>query len=148
MSELHASVGLAQAERFPARGRWRFGKTHLQTFLDAQSRAREKPIVAERSEPILLRTIGGCKVNKQRLSMGCDLQRRSLETIQNGTMSYSYKGIPTYKNPFDIALYQLLLWEQKPRTLIEVRVVVFRSITKLRCRLYDPLYRYFSASGP
>jgi cephalosporin hydroxylase len=35
-------------------------------------------------------------------------------------MSYSYKGVPTYKNPFDIALYQLLLWEQKPRTLIEI----------------------------
>jgi cephalosporin hydroxylase len=35
-------------------------------------------------------------------------------------MSYSYKGVPTYKSPFDIALYQLLLWEQKPRTLIEI----------------------------
>jgi cephalosporin hydroxylase len=35
-------------------------------------------------------------------------------------MMYSYKGVPTYKCPFDIALYQLLLWEQKPRTLIEI----------------------------
>jgi cephalosporin hydroxylase len=25
-----------------------------------------------------------------------------------------------FKDPFDLALYQLLLWEQKPRTLIEV----------------------------
>ena len=35
-------------------------------------------------------------------------------------MNYTYKGVPTYKNPFDLALYQLLLWEQKPRTLIEI----------------------------
>jgi len=48
------------------------------------------------------------------------LPRRSIETIQNGTLTYSYKGVPTYKSPLDIALYQLLLWEQKPRTLIEI----------------------------
>ena len=35
-------------------------------------------------------------------------------------MKYSYRGVPTLKSPFDIALYQLLLWEQKPRTLIEI----------------------------
>src|SRR6201986_409026 len=51
---------------------------------------------------------------------GCDLPRRFLEGIQHGTMSYTYKGVPTHKNPFDLALYQLLLWEQKPRALIEI----------------------------
>lgn len=59
-------------------------------------------------------------MSKQRLSIGCSLPRSSINGIQNGTMMYSYKGIPTYKSPFDIALYQLLLWEQKPRTLIEI----------------------------
>ncbi|MGO9605584.1 MAG: CmcI family methyltransferase [Candidatus Binataceae bacterium] len=55
-----------------------------------------------------------------RLTMGCGLPREFLEGIQQGTMSYTYKDVPTYKNPFDIALYQLLLWKQKPRTLIEI----------------------------
>ncbi len=56
----------------------------------------------------------------ERLATGCELPRRFLETIQHGTMNYSYKGVPTHKSPFDLALYQLLLWEQKPRTLIEI----------------------------
>jgi len=56
----------------------------------------------------------------ERLAAGCRLPRPFLESIQRGTMSYSYKGVPTYKNPFDLALYQLLLWEQKPRSLIEI----------------------------
>lgn len=43
-----------------------------------------------------------------------------LNAIQKGTMSYEWKGIPCLKNPFDLALYQLLLWRQKPRTLIEI----------------------------
>jgi cephalosporin hydroxylase len=43
-----------------------------------------------------------------------------LMQIQTGTMDYSYKGIPTLKNPFDLALYAKLLWEQKPRSILEV----------------------------
>src|SRR5882757_5107845 len=43
-----------------------------------------------------------------------------LQSIQRGTMSYTYKGIPTLKNPFDWALYPLLLWEIQPRTVIEI----------------------------
>ncbi len=35
-------------------------------------------------------------------------------------MRYTYKGIPALKNPFDLALYARLLWEVKPRTLIEI----------------------------
>ena len=56
----------------------------------------------------------------KRLSLGCALARGDLEAIQQGTMKYSYRGVPTYKNPFDLALYQLLLWELKPRSLIEI----------------------------
>ena len=59
-------------------------------------------------------------MNFKRLSDGCALPRQALQHIQRGTMSYTYKGVPTYKSPFDLALYQLLLWERKPRTLIEI----------------------------
>lgn len=59
-------------------------------------------------------------MNPDRLAHGCPLPRPFLQGIQRGTMRYSYRDVPTYKNPFDLALYQLLLWEQKPRTLIEV----------------------------
>jgi cephalosporin hydroxylase len=43
-----------------------------------------------------------------------------LMSIQQGTMEYRYRRIPTLKNPFDIAIYPLLLEEARPRTLIEI----------------------------
>ena len=41
-------------------------------------------------------------------------------SIQNGLHNYSYKGVPLQKNPFDFAIYPLLLWKLKPRTIIEI----------------------------
>lgn len=43
-----------------------------------------------------------------------------LMKIQRGTMAYEYRGVPMLKNPFDLALYPLLLERAKPRTLIEI----------------------------
>src|SRR5258708_35072876 len=43
-----------------------------------------------------------------------------LMSIQQGTMEYRYRRIPTLKNPFDIAIYPLLLEEARPRTLNEI----------------------------
>ncbi len=43
-----------------------------------------------------------------------------LMQIQLGTMAYTYKGIPTLKNPFDLALYTLLFQRVKPRSVIEI----------------------------
>jgi cephalosporin hydroxylase len=48
------------------------------------------------------------------------LTLEQLNAIQRGTMSYEWKGVPCLKNPFDLALYQKLLWQQKPRTIIEI----------------------------
>jgi cephalosporin hydroxylase len=43
-----------------------------------------------------------------------------LMKIQQGTMAYRYRGVPLQKNPFDLALYSLLLDRARPRTLIEI----------------------------
>ncbi|HVB18460.1 MAG TPA: CmcI family methyltransferase [Stellaceae bacterium] len=51
---------------------------------------------------------------------GSALARPLLDTIQRGTMAYTYKGIPTLKNPFDWALYPMLLWEARPQTIVEI----------------------------
>lgn len=55
-----------------------------------------------------------------RLALGSMLPKRYLKAIQRGTLAYTYKGIPTLKDPFDWALYPMLLWEQRPATIIEV----------------------------
>ena len=43
-----------------------------------------------------------------------------LRTIQRGTMNYSYRGSSMLKNPFDLAIYLLLLDQLMPRTIIEI----------------------------
>jgi len=40
--------------------------------------------------------------------------------IQDGIMRYAYKGIDCFKCPFDLALYQRLIWDVRPRTVIEI----------------------------
>lgn len=41
-------------------------------------------------------------------------------TIQDGTISYTYRDIPCLKHPVDLALYTLLIWKLKPRTIFEI----------------------------
>jgi cephalosporin hydroxylase len=48
------------------------------------------------------------------------LPLEALRFLQAGIMKYTYKGIPTLKSPLDLALYSKLLWETKPRTIIEI----------------------------
>lgn len=43
-----------------------------------------------------------------------------LMRIQEGAMAYTYRGRPLLKNPFDLAIYPLLLERLRPRTLIEI----------------------------
>lgn len=43
-----------------------------------------------------------------------------LMKIQQGTMGYRHRGLPMLKNPFDLALYPLLLEHAAPQTLIEI----------------------------
>jgi cephalosporin hydroxylase len=49
-----------------------------------------------------------------------DIPYELLMKIQKGTMAYRYRGLPLLKNPFDLALYPLLLERARPRTLIEI----------------------------
>lgn len=49
-----------------------------------------------------------------------DLPYELLMKIQQGTMAYRHRGLPLLKNPFDLALYPLLLAQAKPATLIEI----------------------------
>lgn len=39
--------------------------------------------------------------------------------FQQGIMAYKYKGVPTLKCPFDLALYTDVFWEMKPAAILE-----------------------------
>jgi cephalosporin hydroxylase len=43
-----------------------------------------------------------------------------LNDLQRGHLAYQYKGIATLKCPFDLALYSMLIWNVKPRTIVEI----------------------------
>ena len=49
-----------------------------------------------------------------------DLPYELLMKIQQGAMAYRYRGVPLLKNPFDLALYPMLLDRVRPRTIIEI----------------------------
>ena len=49
-----------------------------------------------------------------------DLPLGPIRSIQRGALNYSYRGIPMLKNPFEVALYPVLFWQVKPRTVIEI----------------------------
>lgn len=51
---------------------------------------------------------------------GTSLGSDTLQEIQKSLHEYSYRGVPMLKNPFDMAIYPLLIWETKPNTIIEV----------------------------
>jgi cephalosporin hydroxylase len=42
-----------------------------------------------------------------------------LQSIQRASLKYAWRGIPMAKDPFDLALYTSLLFELKPRTVVE-----------------------------
>ena len=48
------------------------------------------------------------------------LPKSCLAHLQQGHLNYQYRGIETLKCPFDLALYALLIWNLKPRTIIEI----------------------------
>lgn len=52
--------------------------------------------------------------------MKTDLTNAVAQAIQHGALHYSYRDREMQKNPFDLALYQLLLWRQRPGTIFEI----------------------------
>jgi cephalosporin hydroxylase/SAM-dependent methyltransferase len=60
------------------------------------------------------------KIPTEERSWGTTIPYELMMSIQNATHNYSYRGVPMIKNPFDFALYPLLIWNVKPRTIIEI----------------------------
>jgi cephalosporin hydroxylase len=48
------------------------------------------------------------------------LPPETLFSLQDACLKYPYKGIPMLKNPFDMALYPLLIAQVRPQTIIEI----------------------------
>jgi len=48
------------------------------------------------------------------------IPRSLLKKIQSASFKYSFEGVTCIKNPFDLALYTLLLSNLRPRTIIEI----------------------------
>lgn len=53
-------------------------------------------------------------------SIYSSLNPDNLQTIQAASFRHTWKGVGCIKNPFDFALYWMLVWQTKPRTIIEL----------------------------
>jgi len=53
-------------------------------------------------------------------SFATTLGHANLRIIQAATHRYAWRDVPLWKNPFDFANYWRLLWQYKPRTVIEI----------------------------
>jgi cephalosporin hydroxylase len=49
-----------------------------------------------------------------------ELHETNLHAIQQASHYYRWKDVPLWKNPFDFALYWLLVWKVKPATIVEI----------------------------
>lgn len=47
------------------------------------------------------------------------LPRPVIRDMQKGIMAWSYRGLPTWKCPMDLAIYSQILWELQPRSVVE-----------------------------
>lgn len=81
------------------------------THVKAQAQVENVTRLFRQSEP---------NIPAQQRTWNTTLPRDTLLSIQKGSMSYSYRGVPMIKNPFDLALYPILIWNLKPRTIIEI----------------------------
>lgn len=59
-------------------------------------------------------------LNPEQRSYSSAIPPETLKSIHNACDNYKYRGVPMTKSPFDFAIYPLLLWEVKPRTIIEI----------------------------
>lgn len=52
--------------------------------------------------------------------MRCDLPRSAIEHLSEGKHYISYRGLPMAKDPLDLVLHEILLYELQPRTIVEL----------------------------
>jgi glycosyltransferase involved in cell wall biosynthesis len=82
--------------------------------INPQAKAQFEVLTRTLSKPVLT------KISTQQRTWNTTLPPQTLQSIQHASHNYSYKGVPMIKNPFDFALYPLLIWNLKPRTIIEI----------------------------
>lgn len=56
----------------------------------------------------------------QQRSFGSSIPQPFLGRLQDSVHHYRYRDVQMVKSPFDMALYPLLLWNLKPRTIFEI----------------------------
>lgn len=59
-------------------------------------------------------------MTSEKLLIGSEIPDAVMAKSQGGDECYTWRGIPTYKSVFDICIYARLLWDLKPKTIIEL----------------------------
>jgi cephalosporin hydroxylase len=87
----------------------------LELFPDhAPARSRSQPLAKALAKPVARRIPNAGR------SWHTSLPRETLLGLQQAVHHYTYRGVPMLKNPFDFAIYPVLLWKTKPKTIFEI----------------------------
>jgi len=84
---------------------------------------RTHPVSAEalQMRNLIARELGRQRVESSRARQWQSIVNQELKApIEAATHRYKYRGHAMVKNPFDMALYPLLLWNLKPATVFEI----------------------------
>jgi cephalosporin hydroxylase len=78
---------------------------------------------SSRSQPLakaLAKPAGPAHPQCAQRSWHTSLPRETLLGLQQAVHHYTYRGVPMLKNPFDFAIYPVLIWKTKPKTIFEI----------------------------
>lgn len=126
---LQANRHLADAPRFKlleCLTLWRIGRFELcrrlaEEILESDPNQPEARVLLDQVRPVTetpwraVRSAAG-----QIRSYSSDIPKAFLDRLQASVHHYTYKGVQLVKSPFELALYPLLLWNLKPRTILEI----------------------------
>jgi cephalosporin hydroxylase len=78
--------------------------------------------------------------------MRCDLPKEAFRHLSEGKHYISYRGLPMAKDPLDLVLYEMLLFELQPRTIVELGAYTGASALWMRDRMrsFDAPVQIFS----
>lgn len=79
-----------------------------------EARAIRDQLAAALARPVI------AKVPTEQRPWHTTLPRETLLGIQQSLHNYHYRGVPLLKNPFDFAIYPMLVWKVKPATIFEI----------------------------
>lgn len=105
---------------------WRIGRFELcrrlaEEILESDPQHPEAGQLLEYVRPVTETPWQAAPIRGRQIrSYASDIPKAFLDRLQASVHHYTYKNVQLVKSPFELALYPLLLWDLRPRTILEI----------------------------